>query len=66
MTALYDTHEQAEAAVRKLQQNGFDMRQLSIGGRVLYFRKCQHYPAQKPLIMNSFCAKLANGYTSST
>ena len=45
MTALYDTHEQAEAAVRKLQQNGFDMRQLSIGGHVLYFRKCQHYPA---------------------
>ena len=33
MTALYDTHEQAEAAVRKLQQNGFDMRQLSIVGR---------------------------------
>ena len=45
MTALYDTHGQAETGVRKLQQNGFDMRQLSIGGHVLYFRKCRHYPA---------------------
>ena len=33
MTALYDTHEQAEAAVKKLQHHGFDMRQLSIVGR---------------------------------
>ena len=33
MTALYDTHEQAESAVRKLQQQGFDMKQLSIVGR---------------------------------
>ena len=33
MTVLYDTHEQAEQAVRKLQQHGFDMRQLSIVGR---------------------------------
>ena len=45
MTALYDTHGQAETGIRKLQQNGFDMRQPSIGGHVLYFRKCQHYPA---------------------
>ena len=65
MTARYDTHEQAEAAVRKLQQNGFDMRQLSIGGHVLYFRKCKHYPAQKPFIMSGFCAGLANGCTPS-
>ena len=33
MTALYDTHEQAEEAVKKLQHHGFDMRQLSIVGR---------------------------------
>lgn len=33
MTVLCDTHEQAEQAVRKLQQHGFDMRQLSIVGR---------------------------------
>ena len=33
MTALYDTHEQAERAVRKLQHQGFDMKQLSIVGR---------------------------------
>ena len=33
MTALYDTHEQAEQAIKKLQRHGFDMRQLSIVGR---------------------------------
>ena len=33
MTALYDTHEQAEHAVKKLQHQGFDMKQLSIVGR---------------------------------
>ena len=33
MTALYDTHEQAEEAVRKLQHRGYDMKQLSIVGR---------------------------------
>ena len=33
MTALYDTHEQAEEAVRKLQHQGYDMKQLSIVGR---------------------------------
>ena len=33
MTTLYDTHEQAEQAVKKLQQHGFDMRHLSIVGR---------------------------------
>ena len=32
-TALYDTHEQAEEAVRKLQRQGYDMKQLSIVGR---------------------------------
>ena len=33
MTALYDTHEQAEEAIKKLQQHGYDLRQLSIVGR---------------------------------
>ena len=33
MTALYDTHEQAEQAVKKLQHHGYDMQQLSIVGR---------------------------------
>ena len=33
MTALYDTHEQAEAAVRTLQHHGYNMQQLSIVGR---------------------------------
>ena len=33
MTALYDTHEQAEEAVKKLQHQGYDMKQLSIVGR---------------------------------
>ena len=33
MAALFDTHELAEQAVRKLQQHGFDMKKLSIVGR---------------------------------
>ena len=33
MTALYDTHEQAEHAVKKLQHQGYNMKQLSIVGR---------------------------------
>ena len=33
MTALYDTHEQAEQAVKQLQHHGYDMQQLSIVGR---------------------------------
>ncbi len=33
MAALYDTHEQAEHAVKKLQHQGYDMQQLSIVGR---------------------------------
>ena len=33
MNALYDTHEQAEHAVKKLQHQGYDMKQLSIVGR---------------------------------
>ncbi len=33
MTALYDTHAQAERAIQKLQHHGYDMRQLSIVGR---------------------------------
>ena len=33
MSALYDTHLQAEQAVAKLQANGYDMKQLSIVGQ---------------------------------
>ena len=33
MAALYDTHEQAEQAVKMLQHRGYDMKQLSIVGR---------------------------------
>jgi uncharacterized membrane protein len=33
MVALYDTHEKAEQAVKKLQKSGFDMKQLSIVGK---------------------------------
>lgn len=33
MVALYDTHQDAEQAVKKLQKSGFDMKQLSIVGK---------------------------------
>lgn len=33
MAALYDTHKQAEQAIKKLQHQGYDMKQLSIVGR---------------------------------
>lgn len=33
MSALYDTHVQAEQAVEELQANGYDMKQLSIVGQ---------------------------------
>ena len=33
MSALYDTHAQAEQAVEALQANGYDMKQLSIVGQ---------------------------------
>jgi len=33
VVALYDTHEEAERAVRELQRSGFDMKKLSIVGR---------------------------------
>ena len=33
VVALYDTHDEAEKAVRALQQSGFDMRKLSIVGK---------------------------------
>jgi uncharacterized membrane protein len=33
MVALYDTHEQAEQAVKKLQKSGFNMGKLSIVGK---------------------------------
>ena len=31
--ATYDTHQQAEAAIKELEQSGFDMKQLSIVGK---------------------------------
>lgn len=33
VVAVYDTHEQAERAVKALQEAGFDMKSLSIAGR---------------------------------
>lgn len=33
MVAMFDTHEEAEKAVKKLQKSGFDMKQLSIVGK---------------------------------
>ena len=33
VVAIYDTHNQAEEAVRNLQKSGFDMKQLSIVGK---------------------------------
>ena len=36
MSALYDTHAQAEQAVEELQANGYDMKQLSIVGQEYY------------------------------
>jgi hypothetical protein len=33
MVALYDTHEEAEMAIRELQKSGYDMKQLSIVGQ---------------------------------
>ena len=33
VVAIYSTHTAAEAAVKELQQSGFDMKQLSIAGR---------------------------------
>src|SRR6202789_2093798 len=33
VVAIYDTHEQAERAVRELQQGGIDMKSLSIAAR---------------------------------
>lgn len=33
MVAMYDTHEEAEKAVKKLEKSGFDMKQLSIVGK---------------------------------
>ena len=33
IVAIYDTHEEAEKAVRELQKSGFDMRTLSIVGK---------------------------------
>jgi len=31
--AMYDTHEQADEAIRKLQKSGFDMKSLSVVGK---------------------------------
>ncbi len=33
MIAIYDTHEEAEQAVKKLEKSGFEMKQLSIVGK---------------------------------
>ena len=33
VVAIYKSHTEAEAAVRELQQSGFDMKNLSIVGR---------------------------------
>jgi uncharacterized membrane protein len=33
VVAVYDTHEQAEAAVKELQREGFDMKKLSVVGK---------------------------------
>jgi Heat induced stress protein YflT domain len=33
VVAIYDTHSQAEAAVKDLQRSGFDMKKLSIVGK---------------------------------
>lgn len=33
VVAVFETHEQAENAIRKLQKNGFDMKKLSIVGK---------------------------------
>jgi len=36
VVAIYDTHAKAEAAIKKLQKSGFDMKKLSIIGRVYH------------------------------
>jgi uncharacterized membrane protein len=36
VVAVYDTHEQAERAVKALQEAGFDMKSLSIAGRDMH------------------------------
>lgn len=36
VVAIYDTHAKAEAAIRKLQKSGFNMKKLSIIGRVYH------------------------------
>lgn len=33
VVAVYDSHDRAEAAIRELQKNGFDMKKLSIVGK---------------------------------
>ena len=33
VVAVFDSHDKAEAAIRRLQQDGFDMRKLSIVGK---------------------------------
>ena len=34
VVALYETHSQAEEAVKELQRSGFDMKKMSIVGRI--------------------------------
>ena len=36
VVAVFDTHDQAEAAIKKLQKDGFDMKQLSIVGKDIH------------------------------
>jgi hypothetical protein len=33
VVAIYKSHTEAETAIKGLQQSGFDMKKLSIGGR---------------------------------
>ena len=33
VVAVFETHDQAESAIRELQQDGFDMKKLSIVGK---------------------------------
>jgi len=35
VVAVYDSHSQAEAAVKELQRSGFDMKKMSIVGDVM-------------------------------
>jgi len=36
VVAIYDTHEQAERAIKELQEGGVDMKSLSIAGKDMH------------------------------